>query len=136
MAKLCSLNWHKDTISWTLGKYRAAHKRCHIIQNKLHRAHGFQDVLPRNKVNLFLEGIMHSGIDTTIIAIKDNAAIREDFEPTQARICEFKSLLDGRLPRSQRGVMTMYGGDRGGGRGDGHGGYGRGGRRKQRLQRS
>ena len=31
----------------------------------------------------------------------------EDFESAQARICEFKALLDGRTPRSQRGVMVM-----------------------------
>ena len=53
--------------------------------------------------------------------------MREDFEAAQARICEFKSLLDGRLPRSQRGVVAMYGGSRGGGLGDGHSGSDRGG---------
>ena len=57
MNKLRSLTWSKDTFNWTFDKYRANHKVCHTMQNKLHREHGFQDILPRDKVNLFLEGI-------------------------------------------------------------------------------
>ena len=73
-------------MSWTLDKYRVAHKRCHTIQNESHREHGFQDVLPRDKVNILLEGIKHPGFDTVIITIKDNSAMREYFEAAQARI--------------------------------------------------
>ena len=94
MTKLRSLNWTKDTMSWTLDKYRAGHKMCHPVQNKLNCEHGFQDILPRDKVNLFLEGIRNPGFDSAIIAIKDNPAMREDFEAAQARICEVESLLD------------------------------------------
>ena len=51
--------------------------------------------------------------------------MRDDFESVQARICEFKALLDGRLSRSQRGVMAMYGTGDGGGRDGDHSGHGR-----------
>ena len=46
MNKLRSLTWSKDTSNWTFDKFRAHHKMCHTIQNKLHREHGFQDILP------------------------------------------------------------------------------------------
>ena len=96
------------------------------MQNKLHREHGFQDILPRDKVNLFLEGIRNPEYNAVIISVKDNPLLAEDFEAAQAKICNFKSLLDIRLSKSQRSVMAMYGGGRGGG-GNGHGGFGRGG---------
>ena len=128
MSKLRSLTWTKDTHTWTFDKYRANHKLCHTTQNKLHREHGYQDILPRDKVNLFLEGIRNPEFNAVIISVKDNPALAEDFEAAQERICNFKSLLDSRLNKSQRYVAAMYGGGRGRG-GNGHGGFGRGGGR-------
>ena len=87
MAKLRSLSLSKDTQNWTLYKYRAGHDMCHTIQNKLSREHGLQDIIPRDKVTLFLEGIRDHRFDAANIAIKDNPVMSEDFESAQARIC-------------------------------------------------
>ena len=76
---------------------------------------------PQGQGKSFLEGIRNSGFESASIAIKDDPTMREDFEAAQARICEFKSLLDSRLPKSQCGVVAMYGGGRSGGGGNGHG---------------
>ena len=48
MNKLRSLNCLMDIMSWSFEKYRVHHKMCHTMQNKLHREHGFQDILPRD----------------------------------------------------------------------------------------
>ena len=53
MNKLRNLNWSRDTMTWTFEKYRAHHKMCYTMPNNYHREHGFQDILPRDKVNLF-----------------------------------------------------------------------------------
>ena len=89
MNKLRSLSWSRDTMSWTFEKYRAHHKMCHTMQNKLHREHGFQDNLPRDKVNLFIEGIRNPEFHVVIIAVKRDPLLAGDFEAAQAKICEF-----------------------------------------------
>ena len=68
--------------------------------------HLLGDILPRDKANPFLEGIRDHIFDAAIIAINDNPVMSEDFESAQARICEFKALLDGRTPGAHHALSA------------------------------
>ena len=116
----------KDSKSYPLMKYIAAHKVCHAKQTDLAVSHNYPDFTGREKVTALLDGIKIDKYFLPMVNIQnDTAGARINFDLANEMLLDFKSIADSR-DKLSRAVYAVEGGGRGTGPGGGRHGRGRG----------